>query len=82
MKKYRPDFMRGARNVYRTKDFIVKQNIMISANDVENFEICSRDTYYLRTTKRDKEYETIFASRRHIDGKRLPSTMYTRKYVE
>mgnify|MGYP007097427276 FL=1 len=82
MRKQRPDFLRGARNVYRTRFYIVKQELMISANDVETCEMYSRDTYYLRTTKRDKEYEYIFAARKHIDGKRLPSTMYTRKYVD
>ena len=82
MRKQRPDFLRGARNVYRTRYYIVKQELMISANDVETCEMCSRDTYYLRTAKRDKEYEYIFAARKHIDGKRLPSTMYTRKYVD
>ena len=82
MRKQRPDFLRGARNVYRTRFYIVKQELMISANDVETCEMCSRDTYYLRTPRRDKEYEYVFATRKLIDGKRLPSTMYTRKYVD
>ena len=82
MKKQKANFLRGAMNVYRTKYFIVKQNLMISANDVETCEMCSRDTFYMRTPRRDREYEYVFAARKHIDGKRLPSTMYTRKYVD
>ena len=35
-----------------------------------------------RTPKRDKEYEIFFCHRRHIDGKRLPSTMYARTYID
>lgn len=82
MKSKIPDFIKDGMNIYRTKKYIVKQNLSISAHDVECFEMRSRDTYYVRTAKRDKDYETVFAVRRHIDGKRLPSTMYTRKYVK
>ena len=32
--------------------------------------------------KRDAEYEEMFCSRKRIDGKRLPSTMSSRKYVD
>lgn len=39
-------------------------------------------TFYRRTKKRDREYELIFAERKHIDGKRIHSTMYGRTYVD
>ncbi|UKI51948.1 MAG: hypothetical protein L6V79_07310 [Clostridium sp.] len=42
----------------------------------------SHDTFYRRTKKRDREYELIFAERKHIDGKRIHSTMYGRTYVD
>ena len=57
---YVPDFMVDAMNVYRTRDFIVKQVIGIRYSDVENIAVISNDTFYRRTKKRDREYEHIF----------------------
>ena len=37
---------------------------------------------YRRTKKRDREYERIFWERKQINGKRIPSTMYARTYVD
>ncbi len=79
---YEPDFMEDAMNVYRTENYIVKQVFGVKYSDVENTAIISYDTYYLRTVERDEDYEDIFWERKHIDGKRVPSTMYTRKYVD
>ena len=61
-----PDFCKDAVNVYRTKKYIVKQDISVEGTD--------------RTKSRDKQYEQIFADRTYINGKRLPSTSYTRRY--
>ncbi len=77
-----PDFMKDATNVYRTKDFIVKQIISIEYDCREDNEVFSHDTYYRRTPARDREYEYLFCDRRNIDGKRLPSTAYNRRYVK
>ena len=79
---YVPDFMVDAMNVYRTRDYIVKQVIGISYSDVENIAVISNDTFYRRTKKRDREYERIFWERKQINGKRIPSTMYARTYVD
>lgn len=79
---YVPDFMIDAMNVYRTRDFIVKQVIGIKYSDVENIAVISNDTFYRRTKKRDREYESIFWERKQINGKRIPSTMYARTYVD
>ncbi len=79
---YVPDFMIDAMNVYRTRDFIVKQVIGIKYSDVENIAVISNDTFYRRTKKRDREYERIFWERKQINGKRIPSTMYARTYVD
>lgn len=79
---YVPDFMIDAMNVYRTRDFIVKQVIGIKYSDVENIAVISNDTFYRRTKKRDREYEHIFWERKQINGKRIPSTMYARTYVD
>ena len=82
MKNRGPEFMEQATNVYRTRDYIVKQVIGIQFSCEENNVVFSRDTFYRRTAERDKEYEIIFCRRRNIDGKRLPSTMYAREYKE
>lgn len=76
------DFLYDANNVYRTKHYIVKQVIGVRTSDEENNIIMSFDTYYLRTKKRDKAYEQAFVHKKHIDGKRLPSTMFSRKYID
>ena len=77
-----PDFCESAVNVYRTKKYIVKQDM--SVEDIGNGErlILSNDVFYERTKSRDRQYEHIFADRKHIDGKRLPSTSYTRRYIK
>lgn len=77
-----PEFLKRADNVYRTRFYIVKQEVYVEQDADDNSRIFSNDTFYLRNDKRDREYETVFARRAHIDGKRLPSTAYTRKYVD
>lgn len=79
---YVPDFVVDAMNVYRTRNYIVKQSVGIKCSEVENNVVLSHDTFYRRTKKRDREYELIFAERKHIDGKRIHSTMYGRTYVD
>lgn len=80
MKKGIPEFVRNANNVYRTKNFF-KQEIAIGCDSVGMSAVLSRDTFYARTTVRDMEYEAYFSRRRYINGKRLPSTIYSRKYI-
>lgn len=78
-----PDFMVACPdNVYRTKDFIVTQELQFKENNVYCNVLLSHDTYYRRTKKRDAEYELAFECKDHIDGKRIPSTSYTRKYID
>ncbi len=76
------DFLYDANNVYRTQNYIVKQVIGVRLSDELNNVVFSFDTYYHRTKKRDKIYEKAFAARKNIDGKRLPTTMYARTYIE
>ena len=76
------DFLYDANNVYRTENYIVKQVIGVRLSDELNNVVFSFDTYYHRTKKRDKIYEKAFAARKNIDGKRLPTTMYARTYIE
>lgn len=81
MKNGIPEFVRNANNVYRTKNFIVKQEISIGCDSIEMNAVLSRDTFYARTAVRDMEYEAYFSRRRYVNGKRLPSTIYSRKYI-
>ena len=75
-------FVEDAINVYRTEQFIVVQNIGIRFDDAEDNVMFSFDTFYSRTKDRDKMYEHIFRNRKHIDGKRIKTTMYARTYVD
>lgn len=71
-------------NVYRTENFIVKQNIRFS-NDTSTYivRLLSEDTYYLRTPELDKLYEEAFEFRgKHIDGQRIKASMYVRHYTD
>ena len=77
-----PTFCKGATNVYRTKHYIVKQVLGVKCENIEDNAIFSHDVYYARTKRRDIEYVLKFKNRRNIDGKRLPTTMYSRRYVE
>ena len=82
LEKIIPEFLQDADNVYRTKHFIVKQVIGIQENDEENNHVISFYTYYRRTPKRDFAYNIAFQDKVNLDGKRLPSTLYTRTYID
>lgn len=82
LEKLTPDFLIDADNVYRTNSYIVKQVIQIIENDIEDNGIVSHDTYYRRTTARDLAYNMAFMDKVKINGKRLPSTQYTKRYIE
>ena len=75
------DFLENADNVYRTKHYIVKQEIDLAVNDVYDNSLVSRDTFYLRTPTRDMQYEKALKGKDNIDGKRIVAGMCTRKYV-
>ena len=72
-----PDFLLGATNVYRTKNYIVKQRVTVHTDADNTSWLFSRDTYYCRTPRRDREYEAVFAG----EGKRIPSSMHIRMYI-
>ena len=76
-----PDFMVDATNVYRTDNYIVKQDLYLDY-DIDNQDfLYSKDTFYLRNRQIDKLYEMIFAGRKNINGKRIPSKSHQRKYI-
>lgn len=76
------DFLQNADNVYRTPEFIVKQKISLSWNDKCEVHTVSDDTYFVRTPKRDAQFDSIFSIRENVDGRRVKSGAYTRTYKE
>ena len=76
------DFIEHATNVYRTKNYIVKQIMTYEQHSKLDNIVISQDTFYKRTKARDKEYNKIFASKVNIDGKRMKTASYTRMYVD
>ena len=77
-----PDFMENADNVYRTREYIVRQIIGVNFDSEMDNGIFSQDTFFARTPARDRQYESIFAKRFDLDGRRMKSSMYSRKYVD
>lgn len=76
------DFLNNATNLYRTKDFIVRQSLSITESNVVMPMILSEDTYFKRTKERDEQYEFLLISRKDlIDGKRIKASAYIRFYV-
>ena len=77
-----PDFLERATNVYRTKFFIVRQQIMYRRDSLLGAYLCSRDTFSCRTPERDRQFEAAFPRREEKDGKRIPTLMYIRTYID
>lgn len=71
-----------ALNVYRTRNYIVTQEIYLNECVDGSSVLFSKDTYYLRNKKIDKRYEKEYKDREFINGKRVHTTMYVRKYFE
>ena len=79
---YVPDFLVKANNVYRTRYYIVKQQLTFIITKNNEAYLISNDTYYKRTAKRDFEYSCFLSKRYNLDGKRIASSTYTRKYED
>lgn len=77
-----PDFLVNATNVYRTNGYIVRQELLLHDDEEQGTHLFSRDTYFLCTPKRVREYEEVFADRHDLNGRRIKATMYVRKYVD
>ncbi len=73
--------LKKATNVYRTEQYIVVQSFGVQFNKISGSVTVSYDTYYPRTEELDDLFEEMHSERYCIDGKRLHSTMYVRKYV-
>lgn len=70
----------NAMNVYRTENYIVKQNLTLHYDEINGCDIISSDTYFARTKARDKEFDAEFKNKKYKNGKRIPATMFSRKY--
>ena len=77
-----PDFLVRATNVYRTDYYIVRQQIMYKNDALLGAYLCSKDTFFCRTPERDRQYEAVFPHNQEKDGKRIPTLMYIRKYID
>lgn len=69
-------------NIYRTRRYIVTQVLVLQQNNVVNNTISSHDIFYKRTDKRDKYYELLMDKKQQLNGRRISTAMYTRKYVD
>ena len=69
-------------NVYRTRDYIVKQALYLIVNAEQNNAVLSVENNYRRTLLHDSKYQLLYKDRKHIDGKRLPSNTYIRTYID
>lgn len=78
------DFIQNADNVYRTRNHIVAQKIRPVSKGSEMITMLgSEDRYYTRTSRRDAEYDLLFKARDAcIEGKRIRTAFYTRKYIK
>ena len=77
-----PEFLERSTNVYRTRYYIVRQQIMYRRDSLLGAYLCSRDTFYCRTPERDRQYEAAFPHNQEKDRKRIPTLMYIRKYID
>ena len=76
-----PDFPVDATNVYRTREYIVRQEIVLRDDEPGTY-LFSRDTYFLCTSKRDREFEELFSDRADLNGRRIRTAMYVRTYID
>lgn len=82
MKGYEPEFLKDATNVYQTRDYIVRQRIVMRCDEEYGNYLYSYDTYYRCTPQRNKEYEKAFADHVNMCGKRIHTSMYAREYID
>lgn len=81
MDRFVPDFLYDADNVYRTKKYIVKQRVSLQRSESEDNVLISYDTYYLRNPKRDLAYNIFNSRKKKSEGRRIPTMLYSRRYV-
>lgn len=72
--------LKDANNAYRTKEYIITQQIKYVNDPFLGSYIESHDVYFKRTKDRDTIYEQVFALRFMIDGDRIHSKVNTHRY--
>lgn len=77
-----PDFVKDATNVYRTKNYIVKQQLIIKDCGICGMQTFTSDTFYVRTPEREEIFNKLFKGCVFPEGKRLPATAYVRTYIK
>ena len=75
------DLIKNASNVYRTDYYIVVQRLIIRNHICLNNVVFSEDTFIKRTPERDVEYTSLFLNKQTLQGKILPSSAYSRTYI-
>ena len=73
--------LKDANNAYRTKGYIITQEIKYVKDSFLGSYLESHDIYYKRTKDRDAIYEQVFAMRFMIDGERIHSKVNTHRYL-
>ena len=68
-------------NVYRTKDFIVAQHISLAYDEAIGAVSVSDDVFYKRTASRDMNFDFIQMGEQILEGRRVPTQSYIRRYV-
>lgn len=76
------DLYAGLTNAYRTRHYIVFQEIGLCDDEEMGTFLFSVDGYYRRTKQRDAGYERRFRKRKNVDGQRIPVGTYIREYVD
>ena len=69
-------------NVYRTKNYIVKQSFYLEFDDAGDMLTFSKDVFFARTNLRDLKYDIAFAEREVLDGRRIPTMSSSRRYIK
>ncbi len=69
-----------AKNFYRTKKYIVEQQLYLDFLPDGSTAMFSNDKYTLRNKREDKKYEKAFWYRKKINGNRITVAIYKRRY--
>lgn len=75
-------YVQRLKNVYRTKFYIIKQELSYMVDEDGNSVLHSDDVYYLRNKKADKIFEQTYANRSRINGRRIETNSHTKRYVQ
>ena len=81
MKNFDLGYIVESDNVYRTKNYIVRQMLSVATANKDVAGIMSFDTFIKRNRYRDKQYEYFYKDRRSLNGRRIHCNLYARSYI-